>query len=102
MSKAKAAIPANKLFAKWRKDPKYRRAYAEAEPEFTMAAALIQARTQAELTQEQLAKLMGTSQSAIARLESGKFKPSHGTLEKFAKATGTRLRVSFERVGNGI
>ena len=42
---------------------------------------------------------MGTTQSAIARLEGGKSRPSTTTLAKFAKATGTRLRVSFERVG---
>ena len=41
---------------------------------------------------------MGTTQSVIARLEGGKSRPSTTTLAKLAKATGTRLRVSFERV----
>ena len=41
---------------------------------------------------------MGTTQSVIARLEGGKSRHSTPTLAKVAKATGTRLRVSFERV----
>ena len=49
--------------------------------------------------QAELARRMGTTQSAIARMESGRFKPSHSTLEKYAQATGTRLRVTFEVIG---
>jgi hypothetical protein len=40
---------------------------------------------------------MKTTQGVIARLESGRAKPSTRTLERFAAATGTRLRISFER-----
>jgi len=47
------------------------------------------------LTQEELARRMGTSQGAIARLESGRYLPSSRTLQRFAEATGTRLRISF-------
>jgi transcriptional regulator with XRE-family HTH domain len=43
-----------------------------------------------------VAEAMGTTQAAIARLESGRIKPSTRTLERFAKATGTRLRIRFE------
>ena len=39
---------------------------------------------------------MGTTQAVVARLESGKTMPSTRTLERFAKATHTRLRISFE------
>ncbi|MGH6754915.1 MAG: helix-turn-helix domain-containing protein, partial [Bradyrhizobium sp.] len=54
------------------------------------------ARAKAGLTQEELARRMDTSQSAIARLEGGRMKPSARTLERFAKATGTHLRITFE------
>jgi ribosome-binding protein aMBF1 (putative translation factor) len=91
-------IPASGLFKEWLKDPEYVREYDALEEEFALAAALIKARADADLTQEQLAARMGTTQSAIARLESGRSRPSTATLAKFAKATGTRLRVSFERV----
>ena len=49
--------------------------------------------------QEQVAQAMGTTQAVVARLESGKTMPSTRTLERFAKATGTKLRIRFEPVG---
>jgi ribosome-binding protein aMBF1 (putative translation factor) len=94
MSKKK--MDASSLFAKWRKDPKYVAAYAALEGEFAIAAAVIRARTDAGLTQEELARRMGSTQSAIARLEGGKTRPSTATLEKLAVATGTRLKIAFE------
>jgi transcriptional regulator with XRE-family HTH domain len=48
------------------------------------------------LTQQQVAQRMNTTQSAVARLESGHSVPSTKTLQNFAKATGTRLRITFE------
>lgn len=84
------------LHADWMKDPAYREAYDALEEEFALAQAIIEARMKAGLTQEELAARMQTSQSAIARLESGRTIPSARTLARFAKATGTRLRISFE------
>lgn len=95
MSKTKP-ISAEQMFARWRKDPAYARAFAELEGEYAIAAALIAARSHAGLTQAELASRMGTTQSAIARMEGGKVRPSTTTLEKVASATGTRLRVRFE------
>ena len=60
---------------------------------------LIEARTNAELTQAQLAERMQTTQSVVARLESGRARPSTRTPEKIAQYTGTRLRISFEPGG---
>ena len=48
------------------------------------------------LTQEQLAERMHTTQAVIARLESGRIKPSTRSLERLAAPTGMRLRISFE------
>lgn len=47
-------------------------------------------------TQEQVAAAMGATQAAIARLESGRLQPTTRTLERFARATRSRLRISFE------
>jgi ribosome-binding protein aMBF1 (putative translation factor) len=91
-------IPLETLFAEWRKDPDYVREFEAQAEEFALATALIGARAQAGLTQAELAERMGTTQSAIARMEGGKGRPSTSTLAKLAKATGTRLRVSFEVV----
>lgn len=89
-------IPVAESFAKWRKDPSYVRAYAALEDEFALAEAMIRVRATAGLTQEQLAARMHTTQAVIARLESGRVKPSTRTLERLAEATGTRLKISFE------
>jgi transcriptional regulator with XRE-family HTH domain len=89
-------IPVEEAFAEWRKDPEYFKAYEALEDEFALAAAMIEARAHAGLTQEQLAQRMHTTQAAIARLESGRVKPSTRTLERLAAATGMKLRISFE------
>lgn len=85
------------LHKRWMDDPSYRGAHAASEGEFSLARELITARVHAGLTQEQLAQRMGTTQSAIARLESGQRMPGVRTLERLALATGTRLVVRFER-----
>jgi ribosome-binding protein aMBF1 (putative translation factor) len=90
-------IPVEASFKEWKKDPRYVAAYDALEEEFTLASAMIKARADADMTQEQVAKAMGTTQAVVARLESGKVLPSTRTLKRFAKATRTRLRISFAR-----
>lgn len=67
-----------------------RQAYEELTPEYEIARAIIAARTAAGLSQAQLAERMETSQSYIARLESGRTLPTIRTLLRVAEATGTR------------
>jgi len=86
------------LHKRWSRAPAYRDAYEQLGHEFEVARALIEARTRAGFTQAELAARMKTTQSAVARLESGRVPPSTRTLEKFAQATGTRLRIRFEPV----
>ena len=94
-------IPADEVIAKARKNPAYRAAYDALEEEFALVASVIQARMRSKLTQEELARRMGTTQAVVARLESGRVMPSTRTLERFAKATGTKLRITFEPVKQG-
>ena len=89
----------NDLHKKWAKNKQYKKAYEELAPEFELARAVIQARVKAGLTQEQLAQRMDTTQSVIARRESGRTRPSTQTLERLAVATGTRLKITFELTG---
>ena len=86
------------LNQKWMKNKAYREAHEALAPEFALARAVIHARVIAGLTQEQLAQRMDTTQSVIARLESGRTRPSTQTLERLAAATGTRLQITFEPV----
>ena len=80
----------------WLKEPNYRREYDLLEEEFALAAAVAKARRRAGLSQAELARRMKTTQSTVARLESGRGRPSTRTLTRFAKATGHRLKISFE------
>jgi ribosome-binding protein aMBF1 (putative translation factor) len=89
-------IPVREAAKEWLKDPAFRAEYEALEPEFALASALIEARGRAGMTQAQVAEAMGTTQAVIARLEGGRVKPSTRTLERFANATGTRLRIRFE------
>ena len=86
----------NTLHKKWMKDPAYRKEYDALEEEFALIAEVAKARLHAGLSQAELARRMKTTQSTIARLESGRGKPSTRTLSRFAKATGHRLKISFE------
>ncbi len=85
-----------KLHRKWMKNPEYEAEYEGLDEEFQLAKLLIEARTRAGLSQPQLARRMKTSQSYIARLESGSVTPSTRALERFAAATGSRLKIAFE------
>ena len=84
------------LHKKWMKEPNYRKAYEALEEEFALASAVIGARNRAGLTQQALARKMGTTQPVVARLESGRTRPSMRTLERLAGATGSRLLIRFE------
>jgi len=84
------------LKARLLKDPNVRREYDALEEEFALILEVAKARQRAGLSQAELARRMKTTQSTIARLESGRGLPSTRTLGRFAKATGHRLRISFE------
>jgi transcriptional regulator with XRE-family HTH domain len=72
-----------------------RTAYEELEEEFSFLRQILAARASAGLTQAQVAERIGTTQSAVARLESGahKHSPSIATLQRYARALGYRLDV---------
>jgi ribosome-binding protein aMBF1 (putative translation factor) len=102
--KRKTSVPAGRLLKQWRQDQAFLKEYRALDGEFAMAAAMLSARSHARLTQRQLAARMGTTQAVIARWEGGRVMPSTRTLNKLARATGTRLRISFSparRIGVG-
>jgi ribosome-binding protein aMBF1 (putative translation factor) len=89
-------IRVDDLHKKWMKDSRYRREYEALKEEFSLVDALIEARTRAGLTQKQVAHRMKTTQAVVARLEGGGSKPSTRTLERYAEATRSRLKITFE------
>jgi transcriptional regulator with XRE-family HTH domain len=74
-------------------NPEVKREFDALEQEFAIASELIRARSRAGLSRAELAERMGTSQSAIARLESGRTLPSAKTLIRFAEATGSKVEL---------
>jgi predicted transcriptional regulator len=86
-------IPFEKLEAPLLANPRVKAEYDALAPEFEIAAELLRARLRAGLLQAELAARMGTSQSTIARLESGQTLPSTKTLRRYAEATGNKFRV---------
>ncbi|MBS0275861.1 MAG: helix-turn-helix domain-containing protein [Proteobacteria bacterium] len=77
------------------KNPKFKKEYDALDEEFALIGELLKARTRAKLTQAQVAKRMGTSQSAVARMESGRA-PSMASLRKYAKATGSKIEIRLK------
>ena len=77
------------------KDPAFKASYDALEEEFALIRELIGARAKAKLSQAQVAKRMGTSQSAVARLESGRT-PSLTSLRRYAKAVGRKVEIKLK------
>ena len=79
-----------------RKRQGFRKAYEDLEEEYTLIREMLAARSKSGLTQEAVAELMGTTKSAVSRLESaGKHAPSLTTLKKYAQAVGCNLEIKL-------
>lgn len=82
-------------------NPEVKATYDALEPEFELLDELLRAREKAGLTQEDVAKRMGTSRPAVARIETGggskRHSPSVATLQKYAEAVGCKLQIKLVR-----
>jgi DNA-binding XRE family transcriptional regulator len=84
------------FLAKMGKRPGFKQAYDALELEYQLANQMLKARARAGLTQDAVAEKMGTSKSAISRLEAvGKHAPSLSTLKRYAEAVGCELQVKL-------
>lgn len=94
--KNKKWITHEKLRASLMKDSKFRREYDNLEPEFQIARQIIGARIKRKMSQEELAKRVGTGQAVISRLEGMNAKPSISLLERVARALNTKINVTIQ------
>ena len=79
------------------KDPGFKKAWHNLDPEFELLESMVKAREKAGLTQAELAKRIGTRQPALSRLERGGFKKATvETLKKIADALDTRLVIKLQ------
>jgi len=77
------------------KNPEFRQSYEASEPEYQLARSLIAARLKKDLTQAQLARKIGTKQSAISRIENMTSLPSVSTLKKISQSLNIPLEIRF-------
>lgn len=86
-----------KTVARWMQDPEFKAAYDALDGEYAALAELLRARQEAGLTQAEVAQRMGTTNSAVSRLEASllnlKHTPSLATLRKYAAACGKKLEI---------
>lgn len=85
------------LKAEMLKDPDFKKGYDELAPIFDLIVIIMQRRATQGLTQAELAKRMGTKQSAISRFESGNYNPTLGFLQKLADALDVKLRITVTK-----
>lgn len=83
------------LSEEWMKDPEFRKAWADIQPEYQLARQMIGARLERKMSQKELAKRAGTGQAVISRLEGGSAKPSFSLVQKIATALKTNLTFTF-------
>lgn len=74
-------------------DPKVKKAYEDLQPEFAIVQAIIDARVKKKISQEELAKRMGTGQAVISRLENANAKPSLSLIKRLADALGLKVEL---------
>ncbi|WEV72586.1 helix-turn-helix transcriptional regulator [Bifidobacterium sp. ESL0790] len=77
------------------RDPKFAKEFEATRPEHEAALAIMKARIEAQMTQEELAERSGMRASNISRLESGRSVPTVRTLAQIAKGLGRRLKIEF-------
>ena len=77
------------------KDKGIKKAYEKLGPEFAVIEMIIRRRIEKGLSQKELARKIGTKQSAISRLESGTYNPSLSFLQKVSEALNTKLKISL-------
>ena len=78
------------------KDPEFRKHFEEERRALDLALKIAKLRERKGLSQQEFARLMGTSQQAISRIESGEYEGfTLKTLQKIAEATGTHLKIEF-------
>lgn len=76
-------------------DPKVKKAYDDLQPEFAIVQTIIDARVKKKISQEELARRMGTGQAVISRLENANAKPSLSLIKRLANALGLKVEIHF-------
>ncbi len=95
MKKRPIGIPWEQVRKELMVDPKVKKAYEDLQPEFAIVQALIDARVKKKISQEELARRMGTGQAVISRLENANASPSLSLIKRLADALELKVELKF-------
>ena len=76
-------------------DENFKNQYEKLKPRYEIISQIIEARSEKNITQEELAKMAGTQKSNISRLESGTYNPSLDFLIKIANCLGKEIKITL-------
>jgi len=85
--------------AKLLENPEIRREYEALKPTYNMIRSLIKRRNQLRISQTELARIIGTKQPAISRLEKGDYNTTLGTFFKVADALDLEVSLQARKAG---
>ena len=83
------------FFDEQMKDPEFKTEYNNLQPEFDVIRAIIDARTNQNLTQKQLSEKTGINQADISKLENGTRNPTINLLKRLADGMDMMLKIEF-------
>lgn len=75
------------------RDPEFRKEYEASEPKYALISAMLDARNKKGMTQAEIARRAGTTQSAVARFESGRTNPTLDFASRLSRAVGVKLEI---------
>lgn len=85
----------NEFLAEQMQNPKFKAEWEALDPEFSVIEAMLKARKESGLTQQQLSERTGIAQTDISKLERGNGNPSLRTLQRLAAGMGMRVKIEF-------
>ena len=92
---SRAGVSFDSLKKQLMEDAEFAEEYERLRPRYEVISQIIEARKEKNMTQEELAKRIGTQKSNISRLESGNYNPSLDFLIKVAKGLGKELKIQM-------
>ena len=80
---------------KYLSNPETKRAYDEMEPEYQLICAIIEARQEKNISQQELADATGIDRADISKIENGNANPSLKTIKRLAEGLGKKVEIRF-------
>ena len=79
------------------RNPEFRKAYDALQPKYALISAMLDARNKKGMTQTEIARRAGTTQSAIARFEAGRTNPTLEFASRLSRALGAKLEIRLSK-----